>query len=80
MNQRRKRNNPPARKPDFRNSSRDPHFQREASRYEHPVASRAFILDTLTRRGVPVPAHELERLLQISDDDRDAFGKRLSAM
>ena len=80
MNQRKKRDKPSARKPDFRDPSRDPHFEREASRYEHPVASRAFILDTLTRRGVPVPAHELERLLHISEEDRDAFGKRLSAM
>ncbi len=75
MNQRKKRtsNSPPRR-------SSDPHYAREAGRYEHPVASREFILETLTERGVPVTEEELERLLRVVPQDRDAFAKRLAAM
>ena len=47
----------------LRRRSLDPHHEREASRYEHPVASREFILDTLRKRGVPVEEGELARLI-----------------
>ncbi|MGH8702237.1 MAG: ribonuclease R, partial [Burkholderiales bacterium] len=60
--------------------ARDPHHEREASRYERPVASREFILETLTQRGVPVAEHELERLLRIAPEERDAFARRVLAM
>ena len=60
--------------------SRDPHAEREAQRYAHPVASREFILETLTQKGVPVAEHELERLLHVAAEDRDAFAKRIAAM
>jgi ribonuclease R len=60
--------------------ARDPHPEREASRYERPVASREFILETLTQRGVPVAEHELERLLRIAPAELDAFTRRIAAM
>jgi ribonuclease R len=60
--------------------SRDPHYKREADRYEHPVASREFILETLKKQGVPVTDAELERLLNITPEDKEAFSKRISAM
>jgi ribonuclease R len=60
--------------------ARDPHYEREARRYERPVPSREFILETLTQRGVPVAEHELERMLGIAAPDRDAFAKRIAAM
>ncbi len=75
MNQRKKRTSIP-----LRRRSRDPHYEREAGRYEHPVTSREFILETLTEQGVPVAEEELERLLKIPPQDRDAFSKRLGAM
>ncbi|HET9403847.1 MAG TPA: ribonuclease R [Burkholderiales bacterium] len=75
MNQRKKRTSGTSRQ-----RSRDPHHEREASRYAHPVSSREFILDTLTEQGVPVTEEELGRLLKIPPQDRDAFAKRLSAM
>jgi ribonuclease R len=59
---------------------RDPHAAREAGRYARPVASREFILQTLTRKGVPVMEHELEQLLHIAAPDREAFAKRIAAM
>ena len=60
--------------------ARDPHHEREAARYERPVPSREFILETLTRRGVPVAEHELEQMLHIAAPDREAFAKRIGAM
>src|SRR6267378_1306372 len=50
----------------------DPHREREASRYEHPIPSREFILQTLAEAGVPLTDEELAR--------RDALAKRLGAM
>jgi len=76
MNQRKNRTSRPARKP----RASDPHYEREASRYERPVASREFILETLTQRGVPVAEDELERLLRIEPAERDAFTRRIAAM
>jgi ribonuclease R len=58
----------------------DPHSAREASRYGRPVASREFILETLKKRGVPVPEAELEGALRVSAQDRAAFAARLAAM
>jgi ribonuclease R len=58
----------------------DPHREREAGRYEHPVASREFILDTLRKRGVPVEESELARLLNIKPEDEEGFTRRVAAM
>jgi len=69
-----------AAQPASKHRARDPHHEREARRYEHPVASREFILETLNRRGVPVPEDELERLLRIGPAEREAFARRLAAM
>jgi ribonuclease R len=76
MNPRKNRTSRAARK----QRARDPHYEREASRYERPVASREFILETLTKRGVPVAEHELELLLRIAPAERDAFTRRIAAM
>ena len=76
MTQRKNRPERPARK----HRTRDPHYEREASRHERPVASREFILETLTQQGVPVAEHELERLLRIAPAERDAFTRRIAAM
>src|SRR5438046_1828255 len=58
----------------------DPHREREASRYEHPIPSREFILRTLAESGVPLSDEELARRLAIKPKERDAFVKRLGAM
>jgi ribonuclease R len=76
MTQRKNRSTRPARK----HRGRDPHYEREASRYERPVASREFILEALTQQGVPVAEDELERLLRIAPTERDAFTRRIAAM
>src|SRR6266850_6143689 len=58
----------------------DPHREREASRYEHPIPSREFILQTLAQAGVPLTDDELAQRLAIKPKEHDAFVKRLGAM
>ena len=65
-----------------RNDSRsaDPHREREAARYENPIASREFILQTLAKAGVPLTDAELAQRLAIKPDEREPFERRLAAM
>jgi ribonuclease R len=58
----------------------DPHREREASRYEHPIPSREFILQTLAEAGVPLTDDELAQRLAIKATERDPFERRLGAM
>ncbi|HZT63379.1 MAG TPA: ribonuclease R [Burkholderiales bacterium] len=65
-----------------RNDSRasDPHREREATRYENPIASREFILQTLAEAGVPLTDGELAQRLAIKASEREPFERRLAAM
>jgi ribonuclease R len=63
-----------------RPARRDPHHAREAARYEAPIASREFILETLADAGVPLSAEELARRVGIDGDEREAFERRVAAM
>ena len=65
-----------------RNDSRsaDPQREREAARYENPIASREFILQTLAKAGVPLTDAELAQRLAIKPDEREPFERRLAAM
>src|SRR5262245_33709388 len=58
----------------------DPHREREAARYENPIASRELILQTLSEAGVPLSDAELAQRLGIVRDEREAFERRLAAM
>lgn len=58
----------------------DPFLDRERERYAEPVPSREYILQTLAGQGVPVAERELERLLNISAEEREGFSRRLGAM
>ena len=65
-----------------RGAARDPHAERESSRYESPIASREHILATLASTKGPV---DLERLGEIlgTDTDEDAteaLRRRVMAM
>ena len=60
---------------------KDPQRAREARRYSHPIASRAYVLQTLEARGRPVSASALSAALGIeSARDIVALTKRLRAM
>jgi ribonuclease R len=59
----------------------DPQAQREARRYERPIASREFILQTITEADHPIDQEGLEGRLGLHDEDgREALRRRLNAM
>ncbi len=58
----------------------DPHATREASNYASPLPSREFVLQIMSDQGIPLSTEQLYLLLDISDDEREIFNKRLNAM
>ena len=71
----------PARRGGPRPSDHDPHAEREASRYERPIASREMILQVLAASDGPMDADALAQKLALTEPDRfDALNKRLAAM
>ena len=60
--------------------TQDPHLARERQRYDNPLPSREFILDTLREQGVPLGEVQLAKLLDITPAEFDVFSRRLSAM
>jgi ribonuclease R len=58
----------------------DPHKDREAAKYEHPLPSREMILEVLDREGIPLAEDHLVSLLGIESHEREAFARRLAAM
>ena len=60
---------------------KDPYAEREASRYEQPIASREMILEVLAANDGPMDAAALAKRLGLGAPDRfEALSKRLSAM
>jgi len=60
---------------------KDPNAEREAERYEKPIASREMILQVLAAHDGPMDADALAAALEIGDEQRrDALDKRLRAM
>ena len=60
---------------------RDPNRQREAKKYENPIPSREFILDTLTTHGAPLDFAGVAAALElIAEPDLLALERRLGAM
>ena len=62
----------------MRNS--DPQASREAANYATPLPSRELILQVMADQGVPLSVEQLYVLLDISNDEREIFNKRLNAM
>lgn len=58
----------------------DPHLDRELKRYEHPLPSREYILQTVEAQGKPVSFEMLCTLLDIRDFELELFQRRLRAM
>ena len=58
----------------------DPQLEREKARYGHALPSREFILQALEEQGVPVNEKVLQSLLEITEEETEIFGRRLSAM
>ena len=56
----------------------DPHYLREAEKYESPIPSREHILSFIQKK--PKSKRQLFELLLIEDDQKKAFERRLRAM
>ena len=65
-------------KPKLRNL--DPHLEREKERYGHAVPSREFMLQILKEQGIPMNEEALQNLLEITKEENEIFGRRVSAM
>lgn len=60
---------------------KDPHKKREERKYENPIASREYILDTLERLGEPAGFKKLSLELKCLDEPKtEALKARLQAM
>jgi len=70
-----------ARKNKRRSGPKDPFHAREAKKYDNPIPSREFIMETLQERGVPMDFHGVAEALGLADEDQlEALRRRLSAM
>jgi ribonuclease R len=59
----------------------DPNFEREAQKYENPIASRELILESVVAAGNPLEFEEIaERLGIESEEQTEALRRRLRAM
>lgn len=59
----------------------DPNYQQELEKYENPVPSREFILQTIRSYDAPMSKEELLDAFQIDDEERqEAIRRRLRAM
>ena len=64
-----------------RKSKSDPFADREATRYQHPIPSREFILSKVKTFQAPQSRRQLENIFKIkSDFEKEAFRRRLRAM
>ena len=64
-----------------RRSQDDPHHDREAQKYEHPIPSREYIMERLAERGTPASFAQIAAELKLSgEQDLEALHRRLRAM
>ena len=60
---------------------KDPYLQREADKYEQPIASRELILQLLEHSGKPLRRAEIAEAFSIDEEDQlEALRRRLRAM
>ncbi|TLU66656.1 ribonuclease R [Thalassotalea litorea] len=61
--------------------SKDPHFNREAKKYDKPIASREFLLSLIEEKGYPLTFVQICKLLDYrSEEQKIALKRRLRAM
>jgi len=58
----------------------DPFFERESQKYDFPLPSREFIIQTLADRGVPLPFSDLAAAMDIDQAEFEFFERRMFAM
>ncbi|QBY04755.1 ribonuclease R [Thalassotalea sp. HSM 43] len=61
--------------------SKDPNFQREAAKYDKPIASREYILNLLEQKGFPMSLAQIIKALGYREEEQKiAIKRRLRAM
>ncbi|QDP00274.1 ribonuclease R [Thalassotalea sp. PS06] len=61
--------------------SKDPHFSREAQKYDKPIASREFLVSLIEEKGHPLTFVQICKLLSYKDETQKvALKRRLRAM
>ena len=58
----------------------DPHLARERAKYDHPLPSREYVLDVVAEQGVPVTFERVCELMDVSNEERETFQRRMGAM
>ena len=58
----------------------DPQLERELNKYDYPLPSREYILQTLQEAGVPLPFERLSETLDVAPHETPDFQRRLGAM
>jgi len=59
----------------------DAYAEREARKYDRPIASREYIMQILADKGVPLTWQQLAAILDLQEEqDKDALQRRLRAM
>jgi len=58
----------------------DPFFERESLKYDFPLPSREFVIQTLGEHGVPLAFSDLARALDILPEELQFFERRMFAM
>ena len=59
----------------------DPNYQAEAEKYENPIPSREFILETIRQFNAPMSKEEILSALHITNEEQqEGMRRRLRAM
>jgi len=59
---------------------KDPYHAREAKKYDNPIPSREFIMETVQREGCPLSTSEIASHLELDDQQAESLEFRLKAM
>ncbi|MCU7881900.1 MAG: ribonuclease R [Candidatus Thiodiazotropha sp. (ex Lucinoma aequizonata)] len=64
-----------------RSTGKDPHQAREARKYQNPIPSREYIMETLESEGMPMDMQALAKRLDLTSEEQlEALRRRLRAM
>ncbi|MFZ9615112.1 MAG: ribonuclease R, partial [Fluviibacter sp.] len=58
----------------------DPFYEREKEKYDNPLPSREYMMQTLEAAACPMSESALAAKLAINDDEQIAFERRIRAM
>jgi len=61
-------------------SPKDPYHEREARKYDNPIPSREFIMETVQQVGCPLSTSEIASKLELDEQQAESLEFRLKAM